>query len=100
MENKIEFKLSEETQAQLVKSMCEIGKSLNDLYDVLTEIVEKIIEAARLVAEQLGRFFLKQQLLEWRIPLRMADFISQKIYWYWAVKFGFYWFERKMLLIE
>jgi len=36
-----------------------------------------------------------RQLLEWKIPHKIADYVSKNIYWYWACKFGFAWFYRK-----
>jgi len=100
MENEFDIELSDEAKEQLVKLALELREKINVLYDVLVEIVQKCLEVARAFAEQLGRFFLKMQLLEWRVPMPVADFISQKIYWFWAFKLGFNWFERRMAMIE
>lgn len=96
----IKFELSEEQNAELRRIVETAYESLRVLHDVFVEIAKVLIEKVRAIAEQLGRFFLKSQLLEWKIPHRIADFISEKIYWYWAVRLGFNWFYRKMTLLE
>ncbi len=96
----IDFQLSPETTQALTEAMQAMSEAAKKLYDALTEVVLKVMEQVRKFAEMLGRFFLNQLLLEWRIPAPIADYISQKMYWVWACRIGFAWFERKLAMIE
>lgn len=95
--NEIEFTPEQEEK---LREMCKVAFEIfNNLRDVLIEIVENFMKRIREIATNFGRMFLKMQLLEWKIPYPVADFISKKVYWYWAVRLGFAWFQRKLLLI-
>ena len=94
-ENK--FELSPEAQEQLTAIVEKAVETFNILYDALFEVAKSVLEKIKEIAIYFGRLFFKMQLLEWKIPLRWADLISQKIYWYWAVRIGFDWFNRKLL---
>ena len=96
----IKFEFTDEQREQIRKLIAEVNEKAQAIFDVFVEIGKVLMEIVRKLAEQLGRFFLKMQLLEWRIPMHLADFISQKMYWYWTVRLGFNWFERKMAMIE
>ena len=98
--DEIKIKLTDEQRKRLCELGVELSEKLQTLYDVFVEIVNVIMEKVREVAELLGRFFLKKQLLEWRVPVPMADFISQKMYWYWAFQLGFNWFKHKIVMVE
>ena len=98
--NTVEFTLSPEQQDELSEIF---HKAMEDIYrfcDAFVEAVEIILEAIREIATSLAQYFLKQQLLEWKIPYRIADFISRNTPWYWSRQIGFNWFERKFSLIE
>jgi hypothetical protein len=98
--DEIKFELTNEQREQIRKVFAEVKEQFATLFDTLVELAKVVMEAIRRIAEQLGRFFLKMQLLEWHIPMRMAEFVSQKVSWFWAVKLGFNWFKRKMAMIE
>lgn len=96
----IDFELSDEQTEQLAHLLEKISQAAQVICDALAEFAEKIMEFVRALAEHFGRFFLKMQLLEWCIPMRWADLISQKVSWYWAARIGFWWFERKFASVE
>ena len=94
-----EIELTSEQQEKL-REMCNVAIEIfNNLRDALIEVVENFMQRVREIATMFGRMFLKMQLLEWKIPYPIADFVSEKVYWYWAVRLGFAWFQRKLLLI-
>ncbi len=94
MENK--FEPSEET----IEQLNAVIKAAYDMANAIAEVVKLAIEVIRRIAIELGKFFLKQQLLEWRMPYPVAEMIAKKMPWYWSWKIGFYWFQRKMLALE
>lgn len=96
--DEINFEFTPEQSQAFTEIAQKIADAINQLSDVMVEIFKDFVERVRKIAEQLGRFFLKMQLLEWRVPAPIADYISQKIYWYWACRLGFAWFKRKTLI--
>lgn len=96
--NEHEFEISPEAQEQLRQLVEKVTKMAQEFCDAFAEIVSKVMEEIRKIAINLARFFLKMQLLEWRVPLKIADYVSEKIYWYWAVRIGFAYLQRKLLL--
>jgi hypothetical protein len=98
-QNAFEFELSEE-QKKLAELMEKMREAAQVLCDALVELAKKVIEIFRALAERLARFFVKIMLLEWHMPLRWADLIAGKMPWYWAVRLGFWWFGRKLALVE
>jgi len=99
LHDEIKFEFTDEQREQFHK-LLEVIEKAQAVFDALVEIAKMAMDVLRKIAEQLGRFFMKMQLLEWRIPMRLADLISQKMSSYWVIKFGFNWFERKMAMIE
>lgn len=95
-EPKVEF--SPEVQEQLREQIECIVEAFNQWWESIREVVREFLEKVRQIALNLARFFLRMQLLEWCVPNKVADFISEKIYWYWAWQIGFAWFRRKFVL--
>ena len=95
-----DFKLSPETQEELQRALRSVVEFANQVYDALYELVQRLMESVRQIAAALGRFFLKQQLLEWKIPIPVADFVARNTPGYWAWRIGFNWFQRKYALKE
>jgi hypothetical protein len=95
-----EFKLSPEAQAQLQEALRKMVDAFEEFRAALVPIIQEIMERVRKLAEQLARFFLKMQLLEWRVPQPLADFIASKIPWHWAWKIGMRWFHNKLPAVE
>jgi hypothetical protein len=94
------FKLSPETQAALQETVRQMVKAADEFIEALARIIEEILERVRQVAEELGRFFLKRQLLERRLPYPVADFVSKRIFWYWGWVIGVRWFNGKLSALE
>lgn len=78
----------------------KLAEALRELYDVFVEWAREVNERIREIADKLARFFLIQQLLEWRVPYPVADFISKKTPLYWAWRLGFRWFNNRLLALE
>jgi hypothetical protein len=95
-----EIELTPEQQEELREALQHMVKVAQEICDAICEAVSQVMEKIRQIAIELGRFFLKLQLLEWKIPYPLAEFTSRNIYWYWAVRLGFGWFQRKLLLVE
>jgi hypothetical protein len=95
-----EFNLSPEAQAQLQAALRKMIDAFDEIRKVLVPIIQEFLERVRKLAEQLARFFLKMQLLEWRVPQPLADFIAAKIPWHWAWKIGMRWFHNKLSAFE
>ena len=96
----VKFEFTDEQREQLRKLIADINEKMQACLDIVAEIVQAVMEKIREWAEKLARFFLKQQLLEWRIPNSAADFISEKIHWSLAFKLGFRWVNRQMQMIR
>lgn len=92
-----EFELSPEARAQLTEVVQVLAKAFTETCQAIEELVMQLMEEIRKIAEQLGRFFLKMQLLEWRVPYPIADWFSRKMYWLWAWQIGMRWFRNKLL---
>lgn len=82
---------------ELIEQIQNIDEVLRQAYDAMVEWVIDFLERVRKIAERLARFFLKQQLLEWRVPYPIADFLSKKLYGDWAWYFGWRWLKNKLL---
>lgn len=96
--NEYTVELSPEAREQLQQAFEKATRAAQALVDAFIEIAQIVMDRVRRIAIYFGRLFFKMQLLEWRISPRLAELVSEKIYWYWAVKFGFAWFNRKFLL--
>lgn len=96
----IEFEFTPEQQQAFRESFERAVEAARDFCNAIAEVVQKAIEIIKEIAISLARFFLKLQLLEWKIPYPLADLISRNLYWYWAMRLGFNWLERKFSLIE
>lgn len=94
------IELTPEQLEQLHKTFHELVKTVKIILDTLCEAVQKATEMIRQIAIELARFYLKQQLLEWKVPHPVADWIARNIYWFWAVRLGYDWFQRKLLPAE
>jgi len=92
--------LSDEQFEQITKRIEDLVEKLQPIIDALRELIKEFLERVRMIAEKLTRFFVKMQLLEWRVPAPIAESVSQKMYWRWAFRLGFSWLKRKMALIE
>lgn len=98
--DEIKIELSDEARKQLIESANKLVEAFTEFWQIVEEIVMRVMEELRKIAEQLGRFFLLQQLLEWRVPYSVADWMSRKISWYWGWRIGMRWFENKLLATE
>ena len=96
--SEVEFEFTPEQQQELREAIDKCIEAFYDVCHAMAEIVEKTIEQIKEAAIQLARFFLKLQLQEWKVPSPIADFVSKRMYWYWAVLLGFGWFQRKLLI--
>ena len=92
--------LTDEQIEQARIAFAKLQEAFQTFADLLAEIVSEIMARVRAFAEQLARFFVKMQLLEWRVPVFVADYLSEKLYWRCAFWLGFRWLKRKMVLIE
>ena len=95
--DEIKFELSDEAKELLMENVNRLAEAFMEFWKVVEEAVMRVMEELRKIAEQLGRFFLLQQLLEWRVPYSVADWMSKNIYWYWGWRIGMRWFENKLL---
>ena len=100
MDQDSKFTVSPEAQEQLQEALRKMIEAMGQVFDALVSIVQEVMEKIRKIAEQLARFFLKMQLLEWRVPYRLADFIASKVCWYWAWKIGWRWFNGRVQFLE
>ncbi len=75
MTQEIEFEISPE----LAEAMQRVVAAVEQLYDALMDMVRKFMEAVRKSFATLMRLFTRVQLLEWRFPHRVADFLSRRI---------------------
>ncbi len=89
------FELSPEEREELNRVAQAVVRACRELYDALSALVEKVLAETRRIAIELARFFLKQQLLEWRIPSRIAGYIAGHLYWKWAVRLGYRWLSKR-----
>jgi len=96
----MESEFTLEQQQEIREKVAKAVECLHNFFDALADLVQRAMEQIRQIAINLARWFMKLQLLEWKIPYRIADFVSKKIYWYWAFKIGFNWFQRKFALIK
>jgi hypothetical protein len=94
------IEISPEEQEQLNQAVQTMLKAVRGVWEALIAMIDKVIAGLRRIGIELGRFFLKMQLLEWRVPNKIADYFAEHLYWYWAVRLGFGWFHRKFQLIE
>ncbi len=88
------FELSPEAREELSRVAQAAVKAFREFCDVLVVLFEKIMAEIRRIAIELARFFLKQQLLEWRIPPGIAGYIADHLYWKWSVHLGYKWFNK------
>lgn len=94
----VEFEL---TPDQHLREACEIvAQAVREICDVFVDLAQRVMNAVREFAISLARFFLKLQLLEWKIPYPLADFVARNTPWYWAWRIRFNWFVRKYALKE
>lgn len=98
--NQVEFELTPEQQQAFRENFEKVIQVVRELCDALTEIFEIVLKRIREIAIRLARFFLKLQLLEWKLPYSIADFIANNAPEYWAMRLGFNWLERKYALKE
>lgn len=95
---KIEFELSPE-ELETLRLQCEkIGAVFTEFFTQLREAINAFLEKVREIAISLARFFLKLQLIEWKVPYPIANWISEKVNSYWAMQIGFAWLRRKFVL--
>ena len=88
---------SPEQMEHLRETAQKLSQILNDLWDAVVEMCKIVMQKIREVTESLARFFLKMQLLEWRIPYPLADWFSQKANSWLAYKIGGHWLETALL---
>jgi len=67
----------------------------NELMEAVGEFVNTAIGLIRKFGEYLGRLLFRQQLIEWRVPKRWADIISNRLYWKWSLRFGYRWLSNR-----
>jgi hypothetical protein len=75
----------------------------NEIMEAASEFVNTLIRLIRKFGENLGRMLFRQQLIEWRVPKRWADVISNRLYWKCTNYFGYRWlsiFCRRCLCTE
>ncbi len=68
--------------------------------EIMIDWVITMLNAIHRAWELWIRFFMKQQLLEWRIPNRLANYVAMKANWWIAYHVGLRWFRNKLLAIE
>lgn len=96
MEEKIE--LTEEQIKALQNALELISEAVAKIAKLITDVLKPIFEAVKKLYISIGRSLFKAQLLEIKTPYWIANYISEKIYWYWACKFGFAWLENKLMV--
>lgn len=95
-----DFELTPEQQQAFHEAFQKAVEAARAICDAFAEIYQSVLERIREIALGLARFFLKLQLLEWKLPYSIADFISKNAPEYWAMRLGFNWLERKYALKE
>lgn len=98
--SEIEFELTPEQQQAFREAFQKVVQAARELCDAVVEIFQSVMECIREITLGLARFFLKLQLLEWKLPYAIADFIANNTPEYWAMRLGFNWLERKYALKE
>lgn len=95
---KIESELSP-GELEALRLQCEkVVAVFTELSNEIQEVVKVFLEKVREIAISLARFFLKIQLLEWKIPCPIAYWLPEKVNSYWAMQIGFAWLRRKFVL--
>ena len=79
-----------------IEQFQRMSEVVRDVYDALMEIAKTIIETIRKWFEGLMRIFSKMQLLEWRLPCWMAEFVSRKMPVWIVYDIGLHWFYNKI----
>lgn len=95
-----EIQITHEQQEELREAINIAIRLFHELGEALVDACKIFIERVREIALSLAWFFLKSQLREWKIPNRIADFISRNTPWEWAWWIGLRWLRRKYALIE
>ena len=92
------FELSDEQIAQFNMAIEKIREAWEPIMQALIEVLEIARKVIMEFAEMLARWSLKAWLLELKTPYKWADYLSQKIPLWFALKFGFGWLERRLQL--
>ena len=98
--NPTSFELSPEEQECIQNAMQALFESVNAFMDAFAEIAKAVLEVIRKTFEGLMRLFKKLQLLEWRLPYRMAEYLSSKMPVWLAYKMGMEWFCNNVPALE
>ena len=95
MEQEIDFEFTPEQIDAIQHVVNDVVNAMEKLWDAILEIVRATVEAIRKAFEPLIRRLAMLRLLEWRLPYRIANFISQKIPAWLAYDFGLRWFYAR-----
>ena len=98
MNQEINFDI--EFSPEQIEAMQRVIAAVESVWDALMEMVRAFMEAVLKAFEPLVRLLAKMQLLEWRLPCRLAEFLSRKIPAWLAYDLGFKWFHSKVQDLE
>ena len=92
------MELTQEQEEQLLKCAELITEAWELIVEAMREVLERVLEMIKKIAINLARVFMKAQLLKWKIPVRVADYLARKAYWRWACCIGYNWPRSKSVL--
>lgn len=98
--NPTPFEFTPEEQEHIRNTMQAVIDSVNAFMDAFVEIAKAVLEVIRKTFEGLVRLFAKLQLLEWRLPYRMAEYLSSKMPMWLAYKMGAAWLHSNVPALE
>ena len=91
LEDEMELEFTPE-QLKQVQNVVDAAKSLRD---AMVELFRQVMDALHKAFEVLMRLFAKLQILEWRMPYWLAEFVSQNMPTWMAYKMGVHWWRNR-----
>ena len=94
------IKISPEQAEQIRKSIDLLIDSFTTLWDELQKTVKAFMDIVRETFTRIMRMLTLQQLVEWRLPYRMAEYLSSKMPEWLAFRIGLHYFYSNVPALE